>query len=131
MNNTPVFLPAYNRPEALRRTLAALAADVRASGTDLFIRIDGPKKEADADKVKAVREVALAAKGFRNVDVHWESENRGLASSVMAGVEHVLELSDKVIVLEDDLVTHPGFLSFLNAGLERYADVPEVFSVCG
>ena len=46
-------------------------------------------------------------------------------------MEHVLELSDKVIVLEDDLVTHPGFLSFLNAGLERYADVPEVFSVCG
>lgn len=131
MNDTPVVLLAYNRPEALRRTLAALAADDLAAGTDLFIRIDGPKSETDAEKVKAVREVALAARGFRSVDVHWEIENRGLASSVIAGVDRVLEISDTVIVLEDDLVTHPGFLTFLNEGLEKYADVPEVFSVCG
>ena len=131
MRYAPVVLLAYNRPEALRRTLAALAADDLAPRTDLFIRIDGPKKEADAEKVKAVREVALAASGFCTVDVGWEKKNRGLASSVIAGVDRVLEISDTVIVLEDDLVTHPGFLTFLNEGLERYADVPEVFSVCG
>ena len=131
MRYTPVVLLAYNRPEALRWTLAALAADDLALRTDLFIRIDGPKKEADAEKVKAVREVALAASGFHSVDVGWETKNRGLASSVIAGVERVLDISDTVIVLEDDLVTHPGFLTFLNEGLERYADVPEVFSVCG
>ena len=55
MNDTPVVLLAYNRPEALRRTLAALAADDLAAGTDLFIRIDGPKSETDAEKVKAFR----------------------------------------------------------------------------
>ena len=131
MENTPVVLLAYNRPEALRRALAALAADDLAAGTDLFIRIDGPKTESDTEKVNAVREVARAASGFRSVDVQWETKNRGLASSVIIGVEHVLEVSGSVIVLEDDLVTHPGFLSFLNAGLERYRDVPEVFSVCG
>lgn len=131
MRYTPVVLLAYNRPEALRRTLTALAADGLAAGTDLYIRIDGPKKEADAEKVKAVREVALATSGFHNVDVSWETNNRGLASSVIAGVECVLDNSGTVIVLEDDLVTHPGFLSFLNAGLERYRDVPEVFSICG
>lgn len=131
MNNTPVVLLAYNRPEALRRTLEALAADDLAAGTDLFIRIDGPKKDSDAEKVKAVRDVALAASGFRRVDVHWETKNQGLASSVIAGVEHVLEISETVIVVEDDLSTHPGFLSFLNSGLERYRDIPEVFSVCG
>lgn len=131
MRYAPVVLLAYNRPEALRRTLAALAADDLAPRTDLFIRIDGPKTEADVEKVKAVREVALAASGFRTVHIGWETKNRGLASSVIAGVDRVLEISDTVIVLEDDLVTHPGFLTFLNEGLERYADVPEVFSVCG
>lgn len=131
MNDTPVVLLAYNRPEALRRTLASLAGNDCASGTDLFIRIDGPKTESDAEKVKAVREVALSAHGFRSVDVHCETKNRGLASSVIAGVEQVLEISRTVIVLEDDLVTHPGFLTFLHAGLDRYRDVPEVFSVCG
>ena len=131
MDTTPVVLLAYNRPDALRRTLAALAADDLAAGTDLLIRIDGPGNETDVRKVEAVREVALAARGFRSIDVVWAEENQGLASSVIAGVERVLDFSETVIVVEDDLVVHPGFLTFLNAGLERYRDVPEVFSVCG
>jgi len=131
MDTTPVVLLAYNRPDALRRTLAALAADDLAAGTDLFIRVDGPRRESDEEKVAAVRGVALAARGFRHVDVVCSEKNRGLAASVIAGVDKVLESSDKVIVLEDDLMTHPGFLTFLNAGLERYRNVPEVFSVCG
>lgn len=128
---TPVVLIAYNRPNALKRALEALAADDLAAGTDLFIRIDGPKGPQDADKVEAVRETARQARGFRSVDVAWAEDNRGLAASVIAGVEHVLDFSETVIVVEDDLVVHPGFLTFLNAGLERYKDVPEVFSVCG
>lgn len=128
---TPVVLIAYNRPDALKRALEALAADDLAAGTDLFIRIDGPKGPQDADKVEAVREIARQARGFRSVDVAWAEENRGLAASVIAGVEQVLDFSETVIVVEDDLVVHPGFLTYLNAGLERYKDVPEVFSVCG
>ena len=128
---TPVVLIAYNRPDALKRALEALAADDLAAGTDLFIRIDGPKGPQDIDKVEAVRETARQARGFRSVDIAWSEENRGLAASVIAGVEHVLDYSETVIVVEDDLVVHPGFLTFLNAGLERYKDVPEVFSICG
>ena len=127
----PVVLFAFNRPDALRASLEALAANVLASETPLFIRVDGPRNEADAEKVAAVREVALGARGFFNVDVVCYDENQGLANSVIRGVEQVLDVHDSVIVLEDDLVTHPGFLSFLNAGLERYKNVPEVFSICG
>jgi len=127
----PVVLPAFNRPDALRRTLKALAANDLAPETDLFIRLDGPRDDRDVEKVSAVREIALAATGFRHVDVSWSVENRGLAASVILGVERVLDESDTVIVLEDDLVTHPAFLTFLNAGLEQYEDVPEVFSICG
>lgn len=131
MKTTPVVLPAFNRPDALRRSLAALAANDLAGDTDLFIRIDGPRNEAEAVKVEAVREVALAARGFRSVDVRWSERNQGLAASIIQGVDQALTASDCVIVLEDDLVTHPGFLRFMNAGLEKYRDVPEVFSVCG
>lgn len=127
----PVVLFAFNRPDALRASLEALAANVLASETPLFIRVDGPRNEDDAEKVAAVREVAQGARGFFNVDVVCSDENRGLANSVIRGVEQVLDVHDSVIVLEDDLVTHPGFLTFLNAGLERYKHVPEVFSICG
>lgn len=131
MKPAPVVLFAFNRPDALRRSLNALAANDLASETDLFIRIDGPRGEQDEEKVAAVREVARQAQGFRSVDIVLSDRNKGLAASVIAGVERVLDQSETVIVLEDDLITHPGFLTFLNAGLERYKDVPDVFSVCG
>lgn len=131
MSTAPVVLFAFNRPEAFRKTLEALAANDLAADTDLFVRLDGPRGEQDAGKVARVRDIALEARGFRSVEVVGSDTNQGLAASIIRGVDRVLERCDSVIVLEDDLVTHPGFLSFMNAGLERYGDCPEVFSVCG
>ena len=128
---TPVVLVAYNRPEALKKALESLAANDLAEQTDLFIRIDGPKGPTDVAKVEAVQEVARKAKGFRNVEVTSATENRGLACSVIAAVDRVLEISDTVIVVEDDLLVHPGFLTYMNTALEYYASQSEVWSVCG
>ena len=61
----PVVLFAFNRPNALRASLEALAANDMASDTPLYIRLDGPRNESDAEKVAAVYEVALGARGFR------------------------------------------------------------------
>ena len=122
---------AYNRPDALRRTLEALAAADLASETDLFIRIDGPRDEADARKVAAVREVAQAVSGFRRLDVSRSDRNQGLGHSVIQGIERILDFSEAVIVLEDDLVVSKGFLRYMNDALRLYADDKRVFSVCG
>ena len=131
MKTMPVVLFAFNRPDALRRSLAALAAADLAAETDLFIRLDGPRNEADAEKVAAVRDVALGAQGFRKVDVSWSDSNLGLGPSVIMGVERILDCSEAVIVLEDDLVVSRGFLVYMNEALRKYADDKRVFSVCG
>ena len=131
METTPVVLFAFNRPDALRRSLAALAAADLAAETDLYIRLDGPRNEADVEKVAAVRDVALSAQGFRKVDVSWSDQNLGLGPSVIMGVERILDFSETVIVLEDDLVVSRGFLVYMNEALQKYADDKRVFSVCG
>ena len=131
METAPVVLFAFNRPDALRRSLEALAAADLAAETDLFIRLDGPRNEADADKVAAVREVALGARGFRSVDVVCAEKNQGLGPSVIQGIGHILDSSETVIVLEDDLVVSRGFLVYMNEALRQYAGDDRVFSVCG
>ena len=45
--------------------------------------------------------------GFRSIKVIHRDENFGLAESIIQGVTEVLQRSEKVIVLEDDMVVSP------------------------
>lgn len=127
----PIALFAYRRPEHLARCLASLAANPEARQTALVIYCDGPKSAADAKLVATTRDVARAAEGFTSVRVIASDVNRGLAASVISGVSEVLEWSDSVIVVEDDLVVSEDFLAYMNQGLELYRDEPKVVSIHG
>ena len=60
-----------------------------------------------------------------------QEENIGLANSVINGVTKVIQRHGRVIVLEDDIVTSPYFLSFMNNALNYYINQRNVFSVTG
>ena len=127
----PVVLFCYNRVENLIRTVAALRKNELAEETDLIIYSDGPKNAVDAEKVAAVREYIHLIRGFRSVEIHESECNKGLANSVIAGVTHVVNRYGKVIVLEDDLLTHPGFLRFMNEALVFYEKEERVAGIHG
>ncbi len=127
----PIVLFAFNRPDHLRRTLESLAANGLAPETDLTIFCDGPRNDAEREKTDAVRAVARAAPGFHSCAVVERGKNHGLAASIIAGVTELVSANGRVIVLEDDMVTSPHFLRYMNEGLEAYAEVPEVASIHG
>ena len=129
--NTPLALFAFNRPGALQQSLAALSRCAGADKTDLYIFIDGPRTAAERAKTDTVAAVSAEAHGFNSVTIRRSDVNRGLGPSIIAGASELIQRYGRVIVLEDDLVVTPDFLSWMNAGLDRYASVPEVFSVCG
>jgi Glycosyl transferase family 2 len=128
---SPVALFAYNRPVHLARTLAGLAANALAGETDVTVFCDGPKSKDAKAGVDATREVVREARGFRSVRIVERDENLGLARSVIAGVGEVCDSHGRVIVVEDDLVTAPTFLEFMNAALDKYCDESRVGSVHG
>jgi hypothetical protein len=130
-NLAPVILFIYNRPEHTRRTLISLAANPLAIESDLIIYADGPKSSQDVASVRRSREVAKSASGFRSVQLIERESNIGLANSIIAGVSEMCDTHGRVIVLEDDLVVAPQFLKFVNAGLERYKDSPQVYQISG
>lgn len=130
-NTAPVALFVYNRPEHTRRTLDLLREDQLACQTELIIFSDGPRSLNDQQKVRDVRELLRDIDGFRSVTVRAAEGNRGLAKSIIAGVTEVVEKYGRVIVLEDDLVVSPYFLSYMNDALELYENVDRVMHVCG
>jgi hypothetical protein len=127
----PIILFVYNRPEHTRRTLAALAANPLAAESDLIIYADGPKKPEHQGSVQAVRDLLRTANGFRSIEIVERETNLGLANSIISGVSEVCAARGRAIVVEDDLIVSPYFLTFLNAGLNRYQGEEDVFQISG
>jgi len=130
-HTAPIALFVYNRPEHTKRTLETLREDLLACRTELIIFSDGPKSQKDQPKVQEVRELLQRVDGFRSVTIREAEGNRGLAKSIAEGVTQVVNEHGRVIVLEDDLIVSPYFLSYMNDALELYEDVDQVMHVCG
>lgn len=127
----PIALFVYNRPDHTRRTIDALARNVGAEASDLFVFSDAPRSVAAEAAVAEVRALLRTVTGFRSVEIVERHENWGLRRSIVDGVTRLCDARGDVIVVEDDLVTSPWFLDYMNAALDRYRDEPRVMQVAG
>jgi hypothetical protein len=134
MDFAPIVLFVYNRPWHTRQTLEALSMNELAKESDLFIFSDGPRENATCEDLKMideVRSIALEKKWCKNSKLIASDRNKGIETSTIEGVTRVVNEFGKVIVLEDDLITAPYFLRYMNDGLEVYSDNKNVYSVNG
>ena len=129
-NLAPVVLFVYNRPEHTGQTLKALAKNRLAEKSTLYIYSDGPRK-GDEKKVEEVRTLIRQEAWCGDVHIMESATNNGLAASIKNGVSTILKEKGKVIVLEDDLVTSPAFLTYMNRALDFYNERKSVFSISG
>lgn len=131
MSFAPIVLFVYARLNHTRSTVEALLKNPGAKLSDLIIYSDAartPDKQANVDEVRVyIKTIA----GFRSVTIKYRDCNYGLAKSIIAGVTEVLEAHERIIVLEDDLVTSPYFLRYMNEALEKYEDDDRVVSIHG
>ena len=132
--NAPIVVFGYNRPDHLKQTLSHLSKALGARDSDLWIFCDGPNPNADLEKIIAVRTEArdpVWATLFRSVTVEISDENKGLASSIIGGVTKAMSEAGRAIVVEDDLLVSPDFITFMNDCLDFYEDNAAVGSVTG
>lgn len=127
---TPIALFVFKRPDHTLRTLESLSRNPQYRDLPLFVFCDGARRDNEMASVEATREVV------RNFDhpamtVIERQENWGLARSVIAGVGDLCSKFGRAIVLEDDLILSPGFLSFMLAALDRYENEPQVMQIAG
>lgn len=127
----PICLFTYNRLIETKQTIEALKSNYLASESDLFIFSEGGKDESSWTKVRTIRQYIRSITGFKSVTFYESEKNKGLANSIITGVTQIIEKYGKVIVLEDDLITTPNFLNFMNQALELYGDDKNIQSING
>jgi hypothetical protein len=117
--------------EETQKTVNALQSNFLAKESNLYIFSDGPRNDQDNKKITKIREYIHTISGFNSVIVIESVKNKGLANSIIEGVTKVICKYGKAIVLEDDLITIPNFLEFMNQALTYYKDIPKIFSISG
>ncbi len=131
MSLAPIILFTYNRPEHTARTVEALLRNTLANDSILYIYADGSRGERDDSSVAQTREYLKTIIGFKEIHITERTSNFGLAQSIITGVSEVLEKHESAIIVEDDLITSPYFLQYMNDGLVQYNSVEEVISIHG
>lgn len=129
----PIIVFAFNRKESLQRTIESLLHNREAIESDLFVFVDGPRKNKKGEdkEVETVQKYVQGITGFKTLKYHFSETNKGLAASVISGVTEIIHQYGKVIVVEDDLVLMPNFLSYMNQALDIYASQEKIMSVSG
>jgi putative methyltransferase (TIGR04325 family) len=128
----PIVLFVYHRPEHTKQVLNALALNPLADQSILYIYADGPKKDSSADalaNIAKTRSVIRQEQWCKEVFIIEADTNLGLANSVIKGVTEVVNKHEKVIVLEDDLLTSKHFLQYMNDALNVYETEQQVLSI--
>lgn len=131
MTLAPIALFVYNRPWHTQQTIEALQKNILASDSELFIYSDGPKDEKAVQPVNDVREYIRKVDGFKKITIIEREQNFGLAKSIISGVTEITDRYGKIIVFEDDLVSSPTLLNFLNDGLDFYPANMKIYCITG
>ena len=121
----PVLIFAYNRRDKLNNCLESLESNSvdYKNATDLYIFCDGSKNASDEKKVTETQnhvKIYEQKSTYRSVTVQYNKQNKGLANSIIQGVNKIINIYGKAIVLEDDLLVSKDFLEYMNKALDYY-----------
>lgn len=123
------LLFTYNRSNHTKQTIEALKQNT-VLPQKLFLFQDGMKQGEDASEWEKVN-VLIHNVDWCDKEIVVSEHNKGLAESIVSGINYVFEKYDAVIVLEDDCVSAPNFIRFMEQCFEKYEDEKKVYSVSG
>ena len=125
----PICICPYSRYDLLKQVIAALQNNVLASESALFLFSDAPYRPDHTDAVQKVRDYLHTIDGFKHVFVIEREKNYGPINNYTNACELLLERYERIIVLEDDIITSPFFLQYMNDALNCYKDHPKIMAI--
>jgi len=128
-NLAPIAVSTYSRINHLKQTIEALQKNTLAKESELYIFSDA-SQQGDEEIVAKVRDYIDTIDGFKEVHII-KRETNGRVANNRGGISRVLKEYGKIIFLEDDNITSPYFLEYMNNALEYYKDNDNIMSISG
>lgn len=127
MHKTGIALFVYNRPGHTEKVLNGL----KKNNIDkLYIFADGAKIKDDKNKICQVSDL-IESINWCETEIVESEKNKGLANSIVDGVNYILKKHERIIVLEDDCVPSEDFICFMNACFDKYEKNKQIMNITG
>lgn len=128
---TPICIFCYKRKNELSATFQSLEKCIGVENYPIYVFSDEGGTEDEKSQVKEVRQYLTQQKSLQIKEFIFAEHNKGLAESIINGVNRIIQEYGRVIVIEDDLIVSPNFLLFMEQGLDFYQHDPSIFSISG
>ncbi len=127
----PVAIFVYNRADHTARTIEHLQHNLLAAETDIYFFSDGGYDKHSWQAVNKVRALLHKVTGFKSVTIIERPCNYYVERNVTEGIAQVLTTHDRIIVMEDDIISSPYYLTYMNDALDYYCNDKRVMHVAG
>lgn len=125
----PIGVSTYSRLNHLKQTIEALQRNTLAKDSEIYFFSDAPKK-GDEEIVAKVRQYIHTIDEFKKVYIFERNTNSRIINN-RSGIRELLDKYGRMIYLEEDIVTAPGFLQFMNDALRYYENDQRILSISG
>lgn len=123
------LLFTYNRSYHTKLVINALKKN-KMPPQKLLVFQDGLKKETDEIEWSKVNSI-INEIDWCDAEINVAERNRGLAESIISGINYAFKKYEAVIVLEDDCVPSENFICFMNQCFDKYDNDKRIYSVSG
>ncbi len=117
----------YIRSEHAKRVIESIK---RNHFEKIYVFQDGLKNEMDREGWEKVSEL-IKGIDFAETEIHIDRKNKGLANSIVMGMDYVFKRHEVAIALEDDVVLADGFKDLAEVLFKKYAENKRIMSICG
>lgn len=130
-NSTIIAIFCYKRAQKLKTCIEALLKNPECKNLDIIFFSDGYKNETDKAGVLETRAYINSITGFKKVHKEFREVNFSTGPNFREGLTYLSNNYEQFIVVEDDLVVSPNYLSYMIEGLSFYKDQKSVFCITG
>ena len=130
-DKTIIAVFCYKRAAKLKASIEALLRNPECVSMDIVFFCDGPKGERDYEGVMQTRAYIDSLSGFQNIYKHYREKNLSTGPNFKQGITWLCDNYDQFIVVEDDLVVTPNYITYLFQALEFYKHEGSVFCITG
>lgn len=133
MDLAPVAIFVFNRLNNTKKTINKLKKNYLSDKTHIYIFSDAAKEndKKNSKRVLKLRKYLKTIKGFKSVTVVEREKNFYIEKNLITGVNQLFSNFNKIIVLEDDVITSKKFLLYMNNCLNIYKNNKKVAQIAG